>query len=98
MHCICSGHYSLLVLLVLVTYICGVSSHSIYCWVVCEENACLQRHLPLVTSKSWWMEPDTKAPVIVPKGASCRRSTSAASPPCSGAAAGSKCFLEQALI
>lgn len=74
------------------------SSHSIYFWVICEEYSCVQRHLPHVTSKSWWMEPDIRAPVNMPKGTSCRRSTSAASAPCSAAAAGSKWFLEQALI
>lgn len=66
------------------------SSHSIYFWIVCEEYAYLQRHLPLVISTSWWMEPDIRAPVNMPKGTSRRRSTTAASPPGSGAAAGSK--------
>lgn len=58
MHCFCRGYCNLLALLVQLTCISRVASHSICFWVVCEEYACLQRHLHLVTSKSWWMEPE----------------------------------------
>lgn len=88
--CFCSGHCNLLALLVQLTYISRKLFPFNLFVIVCEEYACLQRHLPLVISTSWWMEPDIRAPVNMPKGTSCRRSTTAASPPGSGAAAGSK--------